>query len=426
MPRVFYGWWIVAVAAFGISLGAASIMVYSFGVFLAPLAGEFHSTRGAISFAFTLFALAGAVSALFLGRLVDRFGARRIAILSLATFALVLLSNGLFFGKIWHLYGFYFLAGLIGIGTGPLPYSDVISHWFDRRRGLALGLMMFGVGASAIIMPSLMQRLITAFGWRAVYNLYGAAVLAIAVPMLVLFLRERPETMGLFPDGDKAPRSIVQANHSDRGLAWSEVRSGRAFWYMLSAFFLAMAGLQGCLVHLPSMLVDRGSTPQAAAFAASLVGVAVFIGRLSTGYLLDRLFAPYVSAFFFGQAALGIALLALHGPRWLPSVSAVSVGLGVGAEVDIMAYMVSRYFGLRSFAEIYSYLWCGFVIAVGVGPYLMGFGYDKTGSYRLPLAAFALAASAAAVLIARLGPYRFAPKRSSAALLDVQAEAANP
>lgn len=426
MRRVFYGWWIVAVAALGLFLGAAPVIVYSFGVFVAPLSREFHSNRAAISFAFTLFGLAGAPGALAVGRLVDRFGARRIAIKSLVVFAVLLLSNGLFSGKIWHLYVLYFLLGLAGIGSSPLVFSDVISHWFDRFRGLALGLMMFGMGIAAIVMPSLLQRIITASGWRDAYRVYAVAVLLIAVPVLTFFLKERPESMGLLPDGNGSPRAAVRTIHKDQGLAWSEVRRDRAFWCMIFAFFMLMIGLQGCVVHLPSLVHDRGSTAQVGALAASCIGAALFVGRVCTGYFLDRFFAPHVAAFLFGQAALGMLLLAVHGPNWLPFVSAVSVGLGIGAEADVMAYMTSRYFGLRSFAEIYSYLWFGFVISVALGPYLMGVGFDKTGSYRVPLLALALAASVAAILITRLGPYRFGPHSSASAALETQIEAANP
>ncbi|HXT87087.1 MAG TPA: MFS transporter [Verrucomicrobiae bacterium] len=425
MSRIFYGWWIVAVAALGLFLGAAPIVVYSFSVFLAPLAREFHSNRAAISFAFTLFGLSGALGALFLGRLVDRFGARKIAIPSLAIFAAVLLLNGLFFGKIGYLYVFYFLLGLVGIGTSPLAYADVISHWFDRLRGLALGLMMFGMGVAAIIMPPLLQRIIARFGWRDAYRFYAVAVLLVAVPLLILFLKERPESMGLLPDGDTTPRA-VHKNHADQGIAWREASRDPAFWSMIAAFCLVMAGLQGCLVHLPSMLLDRGSGVQTGALAASCIGAALLVGRVCTGYFLDRFFAPYVAAVLFGQAALGMLVLALHGPAWLPFASAISVGLGIGAEADVMAYLVSRYFGLRSFAEIYSYAWVGFVISVAIGPYLMGLGFDRTGSYRLPLLAFVFPALAAAILIGRLGPYRFGPQRPASAAMEAQAEVGNP
>ena len=426
MSRIFHGWWIVAVSALGLFLGAAPIVVYSFSVFLPPLTREFHSNRAAISFAFTLFGLSGALGALFLGRLVDRFGARKIAIPSLAVFAAVLLLNGLFFGKIGHLYAFYFLLGLAGIGSSPLVFSDVISHWFDRLRGLALGLTMFGMGIAAIIMPPLLQRTIAAFGWRDAYKFYAVAMLLIAVPVLTLFLKERPESMGLLPDGDTAPRAVVHEKHADHGVTWREARRDAAFWSMIAAFCLAMTGLQGCVVHLPSMLLDRGSTAQTGALAASCIGAALLASRVCTGYLLDRLFAPYVAAVLFGQAAVGMLSLALHGPAWLPFASAVSVGLAIGAEADVMAYLVSRYFGLRSFAEIYSYVWVGFVISVATGPYLMGLGFDKTGSYRVPLFAFVLAGIAAAILIARLGPYRFGPQRPASSALEVHTEAANP
>lgn len=426
MPRIFYGWWVVAVAALGLFFGAAPIIVYSFGVFIAPLTHEFHASRAAISFAFTLFGLAGAPGALAVGRLIDRFGARRIAITSMVVFAVMLLSNGFFSGKIWHLYVLYFILGLAGIGSSPLAFSDVISHWFDRFRGLALGLMMFGMGIAAVIMPTLLEHMIAAFGWRNAYRFYAVAVLLIGVPLLVFFLKERPESMGLLPDGDTTARAIVRTSRKDQGLPWSAARRDRAFWYMIFAFFLLMVGLQGCVVHLPSLLHDRGSTAQIGALAASCIGAALFVGRVCTGYFLDRLFAPYVAAFLFGQAALGMLLLAIHGPNWLPFVSAVSVGLGIGAEADVMAYMASRYFGLRCFAEIYSYLWFGFVISVAIGPYLMGLGFDKTGSYRVPLLAFVLAASAATMLIARLGPYRFGPQRSASASLEAQPEAMNP
>lgn len=418
MPRVFYGWWIVAVAALGLFFGAAPIIVFSFSVFLAPLTREFHANRAAVSFAFTLFGLAGAPGALAVGRLVNCLGARRIAITSLFVFAVILLSNGFFSGKIWHLYVLYCVLGLAGIGSSPLVFSNVICNWFDKLRGLALGLMMFGIGIAAIIMPSLLQRIITAFGWRDAYRFYGVAVLLIAVPLLTVFLKERPESVGVLPDGDASPRAMVPRKNLDQGLAWPEVRSGRTFWLMISAFCLITAALQGCVVHLPSMLRDRGSTAQVGALAASCIGAALFISRVFAGFLLDRLFAPYVAALLFGQAALGMLLLTVHGPGWVPFVSAVSVGLGIGAESDIMAYVASRYFGLRCFAEIYSYLWIGFVISVAVGPYLMGVGFDKSGSYRVPVLAFVAAAFAAAILIASLGPYRFGPQASAPTVFD--------
>lgn len=406
-PRVFYGWWVVLTAALGLCLGSAPIMTFSFSVFLKPLTRDFHSGRGAVSFAYTLFNLTTGLSILLAGRMVDRFGARRVIAVCAVMFAVILLSNGIISAKISELYVFYVALGLFAPGMGPLPYSEVVSHWFDKHRGLALGLMMFGLGMGAMITPSVAQRLIAIFGWRAAYVAYGLAVLLISVPVVGVFLRERPEKMGLLPDGAAHVPTAKPEEDIRPGLSWSDARHGRTFWIMVCAFCLSGASVQGCVVHMSAMLTDRGSTAQTAALASSAVGAALLIGRVGAGYLLDRLFAPLVAAFFFGVAAVGITLLGISTAPLVAFVAAFLIGLGLGAEVDLVAYMTSRYFGFRSFGEIYSYAWAAFVLAGALGAYLLGVGFDARGSYFLPLAAFFIATLAAVLLITRLGPYRF-------------------
>ena len=174
--HMFYGWWVVGTAALGLSLGAGPIVFSSFAVFLTSLSGEFHSGRAATALAFTFFNLTAAISSPLVGRLVDRYGARRVILSSTVIFGAILVANRIFAGRIWELYVFYVVLGLVGPGLTPLPYSDVVSHWFDRHRGLALGVMMCGASLGAIIMPSLAQRLIAVFGWRTAYAIIGAAV----------------------------------------------------------------------------------------------------------------------------------------------------------------------------------------------------------------------------------------------------------
>jgi MFS family permease len=415
---VFYGWWVVLTAALGLFLGSASIMTFSFSVFLKPLIQEFHSGRGAISLAYTLFNLTTGMSVLVAGRMVDRFGARKVIAVCAVMFAVILLSNRIVSGKISELYVFYVALGLFAPGISPLPYSEVVSHWFDRHRGLALGLMMFGLGTGAMIMPSVAQRLIAMFGWRLAYVAYGLAVLLISVPIVGVFLRERPEKMGLLPDGAAHIRTAKPDEHIRPGLSWREARHGRTFWIMACAFCLSGASVQGCVVHMSAMLTDRGSTAQTAALASSVLGAALLIGRVGSGYLLDRLFAPLVAAFFFCVAAIGIALLGISTAPLVAFVAAFLIGLGVGAEADLIAYMTSRYFGLRSFGEIYSYAWAAFVLSGALGAYLLGIGFDARGSYFIPLAAFFIATLAAVLLITRLGPYRFRARSASELVLQ--------
>jgi cyanate permease len=176
---------------------------------------------------------------------------------------------------------------------------------------------------------------------------------------------------------------------------------------MVCAFFLVGASVQGCLVHLTAVLTDRGITVQTAALGSSLMGAAVLLGRVGTGYFLDRFFAPYLAAVFFGGVAVGISLLWTGAATPVAFVGAFFVGLGMGAEVDIIANLISRYFGLRSFGEIYGSAFGAFLLAGALGPLLMGLGFDLTGSYKAPLAALFTSTLVANVLMTRLGPYQY-------------------
>lgn len=409
-PRVFYGWWVVLTAALGLFLGSPPILVFSFGVFLKALNQEFHSGRAAISFAFTLHNLFSAVCAPVAGWLIDHYGARRLILPTTVVFGFILAVSKFLTANLWQFYAFYLVLGVISSGMSPVPYGNVVSHWFDRRRGLALGLMMLGLGLGAMVMPLLAQRLITLFGWRIAYATVGCAVLLVSAPVVATFLKQRPETMGLLPDGVKLAPNAIAREGGDVGATWHEASRSSTFWLMVSAFFLVGASVHACVLHTAAILSDRGSTAQVAALATSVVGAALLIGRVVSGYLLDRFFGPRIAAIFFGGVAIGIALLWIGNSRELGFGGAFLVGLGMGAEVDIIAYLTSRYFGLRAFGEIYGYAFGAFALAGGVGTFLMGAGFDLTRSYRAPLAVFFTATLVAILLMTRLGPYRYSAR----------------
>ncbi|MBV8808884.1 MAG: MFS transporter, partial [Acidobacteriaceae bacterium] len=151
--QIFYGWWVVLASAVGIFWGIP-ITVYSFSVFFTPLMQEFHATRAAVSLAFTLKLLTAALCAAPIGWLTDRYGPRRVILINTAIVGSILLTNRIFSGSIAQFYCFYVLLGIFVGGVGPVPYGSLISHWFDRFRGLALGLTMLGIGLGAVIMPS--------------------------------------------------------------------------------------------------------------------------------------------------------------------------------------------------------------------------------------------------------------------------------
>jgi MFS family permease len=412
---VFYGWWVALIAALGLFLNTGTIVVFSFGVFAKAMGQEFHSGRGKISLAFTVHNLTAALFVPLAGRLVDRYGARRVLLPFTALLGLILVSSRLVSEGIWQLYLFYFALGLVSGGAGAMSYTDVITHWFDRHRGLALSVMMLGMGAGAVVMPSLAQKLVATFGWRAAYSIFGFAVLLIPLPMLAAFLKERPENMGLLPDGAAEGRGSTPMAVNEIGLTLREATKTSAFWIIACVLFLITASVHACFIHLPALLTDRGSTAQLAAFASSLLGVGLFLGRVGCGYLLDHFFAPRVAGVLFSAVAIGIAFLALGHSVSSALIAAPLVGLGLGAEVDIVAYVTSRYFGLRSYGAIFGSIWAVFGVSGGLGAYLMGIGFDKAGSYVAPLIGFFCAAVVAVLLVMTLGPYRYRVGVSSGA-----------
>jgi MFS family permease len=411
-PKVFYGWWVALTAALGLFLNTATIVVFSFGFFAKAMGQEFHTGRARISLAFTIHNVTSAVCVPLAGRLVDRYGARRVLLPSTALLGLILVSSWFLSRAIWQLYVLYFALGVVSGGAGALPYTDVVSHWFDRHRGLAISVMMLGMGLGAIAIPSVAQRLVVTLGWRLAYTVFGFSIVLIPLPVVAVFLKERPENMGLLPDGAGEAQISTPLAAGDVGLTVHDAVRTSEFWTMVSVLFLVTASVHACFIHLPAILTDRGNSAQLAGFASSLFGVGLFMGRVGCGYLLDQFFAPRVAALLFAAVAIGIAFLGLSHALWSACIAAVLVGLGIGSEVDIIAYLTSRYFGLRSYGAIFGWIWAVFGVSGGLGAYLMGFGFDKTGSYVVPLIGFFCAAVLATLLIVTLGSYRYSVGRT--------------
>jgi MFS family permease len=410
-PRVFYGWLIVGVSAVGLFLGAP-LVVFSFSVFFKPLATNFHAGRAAVSFAFSLANIMGALWLPLGGMLIDRFGAKRVIIPTTLLYGLILISALWVGSSIWQLYLFFSVLGIaLSSGPAPVPYGAVISHWFNRHRGLALGLSMLGIGIGSAVVPILAQRMITMFGWRIAYAAFGGAVLLLPVPIVAALLQNDPAQRGLQPDGDEAARGSHLSPQDKQGMTWHEIWHSPMFWMMICIFSLTGACVHGAIIHMSAIFTDRGVSAERAALATSLVGVALIVGRLGSGYLLDRMFAPRVAILFYGATTLGMAILCA-GNSGTPALAAsFLVGLGMGAEVETMGYMISRYFGLRAFGAAYGHAFGAFMLAGAAGVLLMGEGFDRFHSYTVPLAAFCGAMVLTLLLLSRLGPYRYGVAR---------------
>jgi len=398
---IFYGWWNVAASFVGLSLSYAMFTIFAFGVFLKPLAEEFGWQRDEMSLAYTVTNLTIVGSSVLLGVLIDRFGVRRVLIPSVALMGLAVASMSLLTGNILHFYAMYLLIPLLGAGTLPASYSRVIVAWFFRRRGVALGITLAGFGVGAALIPSVGQMLIGSYGWRAAYLVFAVIIFVVALPVSYFLIRETPQEMGLQMDGDA---------HSDQseaaiGLSAAEASKTASFWLILIAFLLVGVGIASVLAHLVPMLTDRGISPQVAAWCQTSLGVGLIFGRVLSGYLMDRFFAPYVAAIFTLMFVVGVSMLALGADGPMVFVAAICIGLSLGSEVSETAYLVSRYFGPRAYGVIYGLMFAAFQLGSAVGPPGLGRYYVVAGDYVNALWVLAVLGLIAAILVASLGKY---------------------
>lgn len=376
---------ILIAAFFGVFASFASVFIFTFSVFLKPLAEEFHWSRTQLSGGFALAAMTVAFASPFIGRLVDRYGAKAIILPCATLFAAAFASMGWMTASTAQFYGTLFLMGLVGNGTTQLAFSRPVVQAFDKNRGLALATVLAGTGVGAIVMPLLAQRGIDTLGWRTTMQWFGLGIFLLIVPL----------SAWLLPAGSHATQASAR-----KGMP-AALRSG-LFWMFIASFFLMSLAVNAALAHLAALLTDRGFSAQSAAFAASLLGGATLGGRLLTGWLLDRWRASGVCAILFGCGALGVLALLFANSEPLAWLSALLIGAGLGAEADVIPYLLSRYFDMASFSELYGFSFTAFAIAGAIGPLAMGRAYDVLGSYDPLLGGLALSAGLSALLMVRI------------------------
>ncbi len=327
------GWRILLASSVGIASGLSGIAFYTFGVFIVPLEEAFGWSRGQVSVAASFLIVGTAITAPIVGTIIDRYGARRVGITSTLFLALGYFSLSQLGASIVMFYAAWLVLALIGGGTTPVVWTRAINMWFDRGRGLALGLTLAGSGLTGIFGPPFCTAMIERYGWQGGYVGVGALILFIAIPILYFFFKEQAPETATSVSTDSGP-----ANANMPGLTLQESVRTVPFWIIAGGFFLVSACVAGLLINIVPMLIDRGLTRAEAAGIASTLGVAVVIGRVGIGYLIDRIHAPLVARVLLVLTAAGCGLLILEGtPTWVAVISVMSMGLAAAAEVDLVA-----------------------------------------------------------------------------------------
>lgn len=404
-PRIYYGWWNVLGSFTGQAFSHAMFTLLIFGVFLKPLAEEFGWQRDEMSVAFSITNLTVVLSAIMLGFLIDRFGVRRIVLPSLILMGLAIASMSQLTGNIYHFYLMYFLIPFLGAGNFPTSYSRVIVNWFFRRRGIALGIALTGFGIGAAFFPPFSQMIITDYGWREAYLVLAVLVLVVGLPVIYFTLRDDPSEMGMAIDGKPLQNAAEGKAKPALGLSLKEAALTRSFWLILLAFMLVGVALSGIFAHLVPMLTDRGISKETAALCQTALGLSIMFGRLTSGWLMDRFFAPYVAATFTLMTVIGLIILATGTSSYLVFIAAIAIGLSAGSEISETAYLVSRYFGPIAFGVIYGLMYAGFQLGAAAGAYYLGRHFVINGNYEDALWVLAGLVFIGAVLVASLEKY---------------------
>ena len=386
-------WWIVLGSVLGLMVGNVTLQ-FATSVLIKPIMAELDWARTIPSTAVALGALCAAMATPFVGKMIDRHGIKYVTLVSITLFAMSMAAMSIAPAAPVAFIAMFCVVGMFSAGQAPLPYAKAIAAAFDKRRGLALGIAMAGVGIGAALVPKLTQMYLESFGWRGAFVAVGITIFVVAFPAVALFLRE--------PAVREAAGSTSEAKAALPGLEARQIVRSREFWRMAFVFTCIPIVANGIIFHLVALLTDRGIPAQNAVSVFAVIGPSLIGGRLLCGYLLDRFFAPHVAVLFIALPALGVLALLSGNDPLMTTTGAVLVGIGLGAEVDLIGYLQSRYFGLRAFGQIYGYLFAVFTVGSGLGPFVMGATFDVFGSYRPVLMVFFLMLVAAALAVLRL------------------------
>ena len=365
------GWAVLLGAFIGSGVGLASMVYYSTGIWIRPWQEEFGWTRAEIGFQQSISVLVMMLLAPLVGRLIDRYGLRRVTALCLLGYGLFLAIFPFMSGTLLILYALSFGYAVFGVGTTGIAFTRAVNAFFIKNRGLALGICLTSTGVMAFALPRYMTPYVAEHGWRAGFWVMFAIVM-ISVPIVYLLLRDAPED----EDG--------QIQQAQSGLTFSQAIRTVTFWKVASIFLLISTAILGLIPAFIPLLQDAGLSAKQAGQLGAALGLSVMVARLFIGFIIDRIFAPYVAAVAFSCVALGCLALGLGGIEYA-MVAAIALGFAVGAEVDLIGYFTARYFGLAHYGAIYGLQYSIFIFGAAIGPVYTGYIWDVTGNYDLAL-----------------------------------------
>jgi len=393
------GWRILILAMSGILTSVSTTPLFSFGSLVLPLQDAFGWSRAEIQPSISFLFVAAVVSVQISGWLIRRYGLRPVTVASLLALSLGYMLVTFISGPIWQLYVAYTLLAFAGMGTTTVTWTQLVNLWFDRNRGLALAFILCGSGLAAFILPPLISWAIGLWGWRAGFWVLGALPLLLTLPLAVYWMSSNaPAEQAVHRQEASRPRLP--------GHSLSETARSKRFWLCNLALLFSVTSMVGMVTSTVPMLRDKGLSSTDAAIVFSVFGITLIVGRMLVGYLVDRVWAPGVAFVVLALPAVGCLIFSATGSNMLILMLASTlVGLGAGAEMDIAAFLMARYFGMRDYSRVFS-LHMGIIgLGAALAPFYFAYLYSLSGSYSGMLLHCSITFALSAVLILAMGRY---------------------
>ncbi|WP_439532821.1 MFS transporter [Polymorphobacter sp.] len=369
---------VLASGMIGVACGASPIPFNVLPAVIGPMHAELGWSFFEISLGITIFGVIGAMLAPVFGAAADRWGVRRVALLSTAAFGIAF-SLFTFMPPsktIWFL--LWAIVGLVGIGSTPVTWSRAVNMWFVKNRGLALGILLIGTSIAGILVPQIARLAIDgAFigsGWRAAFPTLALLPLFVALPLAYWLFRE--------PRPEERPAGLSGANGMLIGMRFGEAVKGYKFWVIWLSIACVSMAFGGAFINMVQITELHGFSAAEGATVMSVLATGILFGRLFTGMLFDRFWAPGVLVPILSAPAISCWLLmGTSSPLSTLMVAAILLGFAAGAESDLIAFLAGRYFGLAHYGKIYGMLYMPFGVGSAISPAIYGAVRDATGSY---------------------------------------------
>ncbi len=384
---------VVAACTVGNAVSVTPMVYTVFGLFLIPISTEFGWPRSAVSIVLLILAAVGALSYPVVGRIIDRYGARRVILSGNLLFAMSVALVSVSTASPVHFYLTYALLGITAAIPSSVMFTKVIAGWFDRNRGAALGFAGgVGNGTGAAIAPVVVSILLANFGWRGTHQGIALIIVIVGFPVLYWLLHDPPT------------RNISGGDTSE-GMTLAQARRTKTFWTILIAVALGAGCLTAVFARVVPMLLDRGISMDQAVSVLVTFSLVTAVWQFGVGYTLDRFPKPWIAAPFYVSAVCGLILFETTSSYSLLLLAGLLMGLGLGTEYGVLPYFLSRYFGVRHYGAISGLVYGVIVLTQGITPFLMDLDFDLTGNYRIGVVVVGIALLFGAFLLTRLKPF---------------------